>query len=73
VVAEQFLVEKSTKLEPSKGVLSTDPVLAQSCLQILEPGAMLIVHPGAESTMRGLIKPMVRRKSVGQLSLFIGA
>ena len=73
VLAEELLVNKSTRLEPAKGVLSTDPVLAQTCLQILEPGAMLIVHPGAESTMRGLVKPMVRRKSVGQLSLFLGA
>ena len=73
VVSEQFLVEQSTKLEPAKGVLSTDAVLAQNCLQILEPGAMMIVHPGAEATMRGLIKPMVRRKAAGQLSLFLGA
>jgi len=69
VLAEQFLVSQSTKCEPAKGVVSSDPVLAQRCLRILEPGSLLVVHPGAESTLRGL----VRAKTTEQLSLFLGA
>jgi hypothetical protein len=69
VLAEQFLVSKSTKCEQAMGVVSSDPVLAQRCLDMLEPGSMLIVHPGAEATMRGLVKP----KTLSQLSLFLGA
>jgi hypothetical protein len=69
VLAEQFLVNQSSKCDQAKGVVSGDPVLAQHCLTMLEPGSMLIVHPGAESTLRGL----VREKKVEQLSLFLGA
>lgn len=69
VLAEQFLVDQSTKCAAAKGVVSADPVLAQHCLPMLDPGSMLIVHPGAEATLRG----MVKSKKVEQLSLFLGA
>jgi hypothetical protein len=68
VLAEQFLVNQSTKCDLAKGVVSVDPVLAKHCLTMLEPGSMLIVHPGAESKLRGL----VREETVEQLSLFLG-
>jgi len=69
VLAEQFLVDQSTKCESAKGVVSADPSLAEHCLSMLEPGSMLIVHPGAESALRGLVKV----KKIEQLSLFLGA
>ena len=69
VLVEHFLVGKSTKFQVAKGVVSKDSSLAQHCLSFVEPGALLIVHPGAESKMRKLIRP----KSTVQLPLFIGA
>ena len=69
VLAEQFLVSNSTKCHPAKGVIAADSALAEHCLSMLSPGAMMIVQPGAESVMRGL----VRLPKSEQLSLFLGA
>ena len=69
VLVEQFLVGKSTKCQVAKGAVSKDPALARHCVGFVDPGALLIVHPGAESKMNELIRP----KSTVQLPLFIGA
>ena len=69
VLAEQVLVSRSTKCHAAKGVISADSKLAEYCLGLLEPGSLLIVQPGAERAMRGL----VNAPKVEQLSLFLGA
>ena len=69
VLAEQLLVAKSTKCHRAKGVISSDSTLAEHCLGLVEPGGLLIVQPGAESVMRGLVDAPKQE----QLSLFLGA
>ena len=69
VRAEQFLVARSTKCHPAKGVISADAALAEHCLGMLSPGSMLIIQPGAEARMRSLVKV----RTAEQLSLFLGA
>ena len=68
VLTEQLLVRKSTKSHRAKGVISSDAVLAEHCLNLVEPGSLLIVQPGAEKAMRGIVNAPKRE----QLSLFLG-
>lgn len=69
VLTEQLLVSKSTKCHAAKGVISTDSGLSEHCLGLLEPGSLLIVQPGAEKSMRGIVNAPKRE----QLSLFWGS
>ena len=73
VLAEQVLVAKSTKCHRARGVMSSDSTLAEHCLSLVEPGGLLIVQPGAESVMRGLVGVPKPEPKPEQLPLFLGS